>query len=135
MDIELRTCRYCKEDKPSTEFEVANIIDGKRYLRRKCKNCYTQTKAARRSVIRNWLWDYKKNLKCKKCGISDYRVLDFHHHDPSEKEICVASAVTGRWAIDRIQREIDKCEVLCSNCHRIVHWELKNSNSPTKVAE
>jgi hypothetical protein len=66
--------------------------------------------------------NYKKNLKCEICGENHPATLDFHHKDPNEKELIVSKAVwTRSWS--GIKKEIDKCSVLCSNCHRKLHYE------------
>jgi predicted HNH restriction endonuclease len=46
--------------------------------------------------------------------------MDFHHLDPSLKSKDVKSLMCGRW--DKIQEELDKCVLLCANCHRELHW-------------
>lgn len=58
---------------------------------------------------------------CKHCGlVSTYLgVYDFHHIDMSEKEADPGSLLHYRW--ERIQKELDKCILLCANCHRIEH--------------
>ncbi|MEL0011655.1 MAG: HNH endonuclease, partial [Bacteroidota bacterium] len=59
---------------------------------------------------------------CEMCGESHPAALDFHHRDPSEKDTNLASVVGMGWSRDRIIREINKCDVICSNCHRKLHW-------------
>lgn len=66
--------------------------------------------------------EYKQTLQCERCGFDDSRALVFHHKDPATKEINLA-AKAAHWGWDRLQREIDKCEVLCANCHSIHHAE------------
>ena len=65
---------------------------------------------------------------CMDCGNSDSRVLDFHHKDDSSKLFTLASRRVAGYAKGPIKEEIDKCEVLCANCHRIRHWEDHNEN-------
>jgi hypothetical protein len=43
--------------------------------------------------------------------------MDFDHRDPSTKEFNVGSMM--RWSKKKIQEEIDKCDLVCSNCHRV----------------
>lgn len=58
---------------------------------------------------------------CQRCGGKfDSCVYDFHHKHPSEKEFEPSVLLNYTW--DRIQEELDKCLLLCSNCHRITHW-------------
>ena len=59
--------------------------------------------------------------KCLHCGIvSEHRgIYDFHHTDPAVKEADPGSMMHYGW--ERIQKELDKCILLCANCHRIEH--------------
>ena len=76
----------------------------------------------RKLGIRKWFWDYKSGLKCSKCGECHVATIDFHHKI-GEKENGVSKMVADGYSIERIHRELEKCEVLCSNCHRKVHSE------------
>lgn len=87
------------------------------------------TKKRIRKERRDWYFDLKKNLKCEKCGINDFRVLDFHHVDPATKENEVANLGHSAATKKKILAEIAKCKVICSNCHRIEHWEKNNEQS------
>lgn len=76
--------------------------------------------------------DYKKTLKCLDCGTNDYRVLQFHHRDkdsvhrlPSGKRVKIATWVqTGN--VTKWKEYVTQCDVLCSNCHIIRHYEDEN---------
>jgi DNA repair exonuclease SbcCD ATPase subunit len=58
--------------------------------------------------------------KCSACsGEFHPAVYDFHHTDPNVKESSVSRLLNSGWEI--IKAEIDKCELLCANCHRIQH--------------
>jgi hypothetical protein len=72
-------------------------------------------------------WDtFKRTLKCTKCGFDHPAALDFHHVDPSEKENIVSKLVSNG-CFAAAMEEVQKCIVLCSNCHRVHHAEeLKN---------
>ena len=119
-----RKCRYCGKTRPIEKFEIANIIKGKEYRRWKCSSCYHETKSVRRRKIKQWLDNLKETLKCSKCGIRDFRVIDFHHKG-DDKEICIGQAMQ-RWSQGRIEKEIAKCIAICSKCHRILHWKDRN---------
>lgn len=76
-----------------------------------------QVKAYRRI----WWNHYLKGLKCYFCGETETCCLDHHHIDPSEKEQNIPKLL-GKWySFEFIAREITKCVVLCSNCHRKLH--------------
>jgi hypothetical protein len=59
--------------------------------------------------------------KCTQCGYDAcMRALHFHHRDPSEKEFGLSN--TGlTYSLERITQEADKCDLLCSNCHALLH--------------
>ncbi len=63
--------------------------------------------------------------KCKKCGETDIHKLCFHHVDDSTKEIEFNRAKYRRWSV--LEAEINKCELLCHNCH-IEHHNINDSN-------
>ena len=60
---------------------------------------------------------FKTLLSCSKCGESDPRCLDFHHRDPTTKSSDVATAIR-RFGKVKFKEEVEKCDVLCANCHR-----------------
>jgi hypothetical protein len=60
-----------------------------------------------------------KGGKCSMCGYNKFiGSLDFHHVLPHKKEKSLA--ITSNWI--KMKKELDKCILLCSNCHREVHW-------------
>lgn len=72
-----------------------------------------------------WLWKYKKKRGCSFCGENDPACLDFHHRKRSEKEKELSQMHCH--SIDELKKEIEKCEILCSNCHRKLHGPDKNT--------
>lgn len=63
-----------------------------------------------------------KGGKCSRCeGVFPPFVYDFHHVDPKTKEYSLNWLLDKRWST--IAAELDKCILLCTNCHRIEHWE------------
>lgn len=123
-----KTCSRCGKKKPLNQFPTAGVAkdDGK-YRRKSCWDCYNSMKQSRRRSMRSWFEGFKKQLCCEQCGNNDFRVLEFHHEDPNEKEQNIANIVTsGRWSREHIMDEVKKCRVLCANCHRIHHYEERN---------
>ena len=76
---------------------------------------------------------YKKTLQCRYCGLDDHRVLEFHHVEEKDKE--VGRMVNTGYSWKTITKEIKKCIPLCSNCHRIEHWENKKANQKASNSE
>lgn len=95
----------------------------KRFCSRTCMN--------RRAVIR-----FRQNLKkraveykggkCEKCGYNKYiEALCFHHKDPDKKDFSIGSGDCKAW--DKVKIELDKCYLVCSNCHHEIHAEIQKS--------
>jgi len=62
--------------------------------------------------------------KCWKCGgVFDKDLYDFHHIVPASKEFEWSILKSRKW--ETIQKELDKCVLLCSNCHRLAHKEMR----------
>lgn len=58
--------------------------------------------------------------KCMICGYDkNLAALTFHHRDPTEKEFAVAAIQDHNWS--KVKRELDKCDLLCFNCHMELH--------------
>ena len=98
--------------------EKATIHKGK-FCGSKCKNKYYVDK--RRKTLKAQAIEYKGG-KCMRCGYDRCAgALTFHHRDPTEKEFGIASSGHSRsW--DRVRIELDKCDLLCQNCHHEEHW-------------
>lgn len=58
---------------------------------------------------------------CKKCGWKECLLgLEFHHRDDKEKSFTINENYTLSWS--RLKEELDKCDLLCANCHRLAHY-------------
>jgi len=79
-------------------------------------------KAKRTREIQIFLCEYLSTNPCGECGQKDIRCLDFHHIR-GEKSFGLFDAPHKQIAQQRILDEINKCEVLCRNCHHIFHIE------------
>lgn len=77
--------------------------------------------ARQRQIRREIINGYKSERGCAHCGDTDPVVLDLHHMDPNDKRASVAEMAANKAPIDLIQSEIEKCVVLCANCHRKLH--------------
>lgn len=117
-------CKYCgKANLVETDFEIANVIKGVVYRRKKCKACKQKTQRDRIHTQRTWINDYKASRGCKICNITDYRVLQFHHRDKEAKEFTIGNYSKHGSSRSTLMKEIEKCDILCANCHIITHYE------------
>jgi hypothetical protein len=87
----------------------------------KNKALYKSRAILRRRKRALYLRKLKVDKGCKICGEKHPACLDFHHI--SEKEFNICSASHNMIPFHVILKEIEKCEVLCSNCHRKIHWK------------
>jgi hypothetical protein len=68
----------------------------------------------------------KAGLACSVCGETHPACLDFHHRDPYKKSFNLAEGwKTRTW--QEILDEVDKCDILCANCHRKHHSDRMKS--------
>ena len=89
-----------------------------------CKPCLLKSNAERRREVKIKAIEYKGG-KCIKCGYNKCPgALDFHHLDPNEKDPSYNLFKT--IFNNRLKKELDKCVLLCSNCHRELHYEEYN---------
>lgn len=76
----------------------------------------------KRQSLRKQAYVAKRKIDsgCEKCGYDKHpSALHFHHKDSSEKEKAVSILANQGYSIEKIDKEIEKCIVLCSNCHMI----------------
>jgi len=85
---------------------------------------------ARQQEMKKWLHSLKEGRSCSQCDESHPACLDYHHRDPSVKEIEISRIVRWKgWGKARILAEIAKCDLLCSNCHRKLHADMPSTPS------
>jgi hypothetical protein len=75
-----------------------------------------------RKSIRKFLEKQKVESKCRICKMDHPACLQFHHIDKESKDVTISEAINYGWTIKRLKKELEKCEVLCANCHFILHW-------------
>lgn len=135
--METKFCCDCSENKIITEFSYKNKERG--YRSNRCKPCHRvfrkqyyldnkerEVKNAQRNTKRRRkeLKDFVKSLKikCNRCSEDHIATLQFHHKNPGEKEGAVAMMAHKVVAKDILIKEIEKCEILCANCHFKEHY-------------
>lgn len=62
--------------------------------------------------------------KCVRCSYDkSLRALEFHHIDPEQKDIQISMSKNNAW--EKIEKELEKCILVCSNCHAEIHEEIE----------
>jgi len=103
----------------------------KKYQKKYYQTNKAATKAWKRNNHNKWI-EFLTSLgygECSKCGYDKcWAVLDFHHRDPDTKEYAVSRFIRRKKLniknIKEAFKEIDKCDVLCANCHRELHYNV-----------
>jgi hypothetical protein len=121
-----KRCRKCCLTKQRKEFNAHKQTRDK--LASWCRKCTADSdKARNRMYMRRyvnpnkesrklWLQKYKAERGCARCKENDPICLDFNHINPTTKLFQISKFRFS--SMDKLQTEIDKCEVLCANCHR-----------------
>lgn len=108
-------CKKCGESDPKKFY-----IGGKKRLKHRCRKCHSRETIERFREYKKLAVAYKGG-KCVRCGYDKcVAALDFHHTDPSEKD--PRWRLMRNWKFDRIKDELDKCILVCSNCHDEIHY-------------
>lgn len=123
-----KPCSHCGENDMGTRIDVY------------CKPCRRAYAKARRELGKDAAYlkqsdkDYRLEIKkryvdhaggkCNRCGFTptkDAHYSVFHFHHPNrDREITVAGSYSRRWEVMKV--EIERCELLCSNCHIVEHY-------------
>lgn len=121
-------CPRCEEYKPSSEFNrkgtrLSSYCSScnKEYLRehyRDNKEYYKDKNARRKESLRRRV-EAAKQVPCADCGNSYPPVCMDFDHVSDDKEESIANMIKNRASWTRIKEEMEKCEVVCANCHRI----------------
>ena len=91
---------------------------------RKDKEARAEYFRQRRQERMNYLRQIRQNGCCSFCGWKEHpEILNFHHKDPSTKEFGFTGSEVGNLSMERLQKEIDKCILLCPNCHQWLHFQ------------
>ena len=91
---------------------------------KKCRDNYRSLKIKTQSV------EYLGG-KCEICGYNkNIHALDFHHRNPEEKDFAIGES---DFSFEKLKPELDKCQLVCSNCHREIHYNLKSEENKIKL--
>ena len=131
MNAPTKLCKICGQRPVRIENRK-----GRKYQKTDCNNCHNKnarkrnpqtyyrinkkTKHKCKERNKQWLKTFLQDKNCTECGESDKAVLEFHHLDPATKSFCIANGIS-HYSLTRLQQEVAKCGVICSNCHLRKH--------------
>lgn len=144
----MKECITCKETKDDSDFSFGS----RKERRRHCKECQRRSdqekyrnrspekvqkdKTRRRENLgrsREWLRKIKNN-PCLDCGRSfHFFVMDFDHTDPKTKKFDVGTAASQGLSTRALQEEVSKCDLVCSNCHRMRTYSRMVGDSDNSI--
>lgn len=130
----MKTCSRCEILKPLTEFYKKTAL----LYRSDCKNChkelmrprsanhyknnkeyYVKRNRRQQQLLISYARATKTNKTCMDCKLPQpWWRLDFDHREETNKLTDISTAVRERCGIKKLQTEMDKCDLVCSNCHR-----------------
>ena len=130
----MKVCTICHVKKPTLEYNKhAKTKDGLQSVCRDCNKARSRQyykdnkikhletiKKRQKALIkaqRELVKSYKESNPCTDCGnFFPYYVMDLDH---LSDKISIVSAMFGKYSTKKILEEIEKCELVCANCHRI----------------
>lgn len=112
------------KDEAGLEKNVSSVIENQRppdMMNYSIDEWKDLDKHQRNEMRKRAKWaEEKLSRGCNNCGYDEHPVaLSWHHVNPDEKEWNVSTMINRNHCNDKIQKEVDKCEVLCTNCHKI----------------
>jgi len=128
-----KVCTKCGVEKDRSAFSLKRLKSGNITLQSVCKSCYSAYKKdhyrrnrdtykqklrSRKIDLQNKFLHYMRDKSCS-CGENRVAALQFNHKDPKTKFKNVSTLVTEEYGWGTIMAEIEKCEILCANCHAV----------------
>jgi 5-methylcytosine-specific restriction endonuclease McrA len=127
----MKQCGRCKQEKNLNSFSWKN--QEKNLLQSYCRECnkknlkcfyennrnkFLERNKTRKILIRKLVFEFLQTHPCVDCGEKDPIVLEFDHVNPSTKTQNISRMVIEGYSWKSIEKEIKKCQILCSNCHK-----------------
>lgn len=108
-------CKFppCENEVRENPYKGANPL----YCSKKCKNkqAVNELRKRRKEELVQLMGG-----KCQMCGFEgNSACFDFHHKIPEEKEFNISRNITLK--LEKVKKELEKCELICANCHRTIH--------------
>lgn len=117
----VRICPMCNQNKSLKEFYSRR---GQQGMSTYCKICTNKNTLDRQKSIKKKALEYKGGC-CEICGYNKFEgALEFHHLNPKEKDFNISSIRQLSKFTEKIKTELDKCILVCANCHREIHGNV-----------
>jgi hypothetical protein len=129
----IKKCYKCKELKNIDDFyKNKSNKDG---ISGYCKNCISTSEKENLKIAKIWYNEWKSSKGCSVCGDRRSYVLDLHHIDNRREgdkyrllsRIISSGTLSFEKRKEKILKEAENCIVVCSNCHREIHYFESNN--------
>lgn len=118
LDKTTKFCSKCNSNKPISDFYISSKASSY------CKQCIKNVNKCNRNSVKELSIQYKGG-QCVICGYKKcHSALEFHHLNPEEKDIKFNGLKTS--FTEKLKLELDKCILVCANCHREIHFTQKS---------
>ena len=121
-------CKHCGKLVPQSPRKGGRK---KEYCNESCRNKWrykndptrdTYTPQKERAYAKKYKAIQDKGGCCEVCGETRLATLCFHHKDPTQKEMKLDGRTFANRKYEDILQELDKCQLLCHNCHYVIHY-------------
>jgi predicted HNH restriction endonuclease len=120
----MKICPKCKQEQSDDNFYLrSDRKNGQTHSY--CRKCINAQTIKRQQQFKKQCIEYKGG-KCSICGYDKCQAsLEFHHLDPTEKDFCISTMKTTSYKKNRekMEKELDKCILVCANCHKEIHFK------------
>lgn len=109
-------------------YSRAEIIEEMKKCKVLCSNCHVKEHFGssklllKGGIIKKLINGIKNKSSCLLCGETNPRCLQFHHRDRKRKAFSIGEAGKLKKNKEEVLKEVAKCDLLCGNCHREIHW-------------
>ena len=139
MSIKAKAYRLANAERikeKEKEYRLLHKEEMKIYNRAYYKGWYLKNKEKKlkqcrddRARNKRLINEYKALHSCIQCGEKNPILLVFHHKNMKEKENGIAVMASSSFSTEKLINEMKKCEILCFNCHVLVHDRMKRSQT------
>ena len=118
--------RTTEEEKEERRQKYQREYQPQWYAKNRDKHIANVSRNRRRTKeeVYTWIRQYKEGHPCS-CGEGDPDCLIFHHTDETKKKFSIAAGAGEGMSLRKIREEVDKCIVMCANCHRKLHAKIR----------
>lgn len=118
---------------PRAKLDAAKVRYQERRIEIRARANLARFNSAPVTYFREW-----REQGCRVCAVTDYRIVQAHHMDPSQKDVDASTIVrscAGIANLEALTSELAKCIPLCANHHILVHEELRNGHKGCALDE